>query len=86
MYNIELSKSSVKTIEGFDAKTQEKIYTALEAIKANPFWDDKIKKLRGELKGRFRYRLGNIRIIYTVVSESKTIFIEAVGRRGGIYK
>jgi mRNA interferase RelE/StbE len=86
MYNIELSKSSVKAIQSFDAKTQERIYKALEAIKANPFWDDKIKKLRGELKGRFRYRIGEIRIIYIVAYEIKTIFVEAIGRRGGIYK
>lgn len=86
MHKIELSKGSVKAIESFDAKTQEKIYRALEAIKVNPFWDDNIKKLRGELKGRFRYRIGNIRIVYKVVSESKTIFVEAIGRRGSIYK
>lgn len=86
MYEIELSKGSVKAIESFDAKTQEKIYTALGAIKANPFWHDKIKKLRGELRGRFRYRIGEIRIIYKIIEESKTVFIEAIGRRGGIYK
>lgn len=86
MYNIELSKSSVKAIDSFDAKTQEKIYGALETIKVNPFWDNKIKKLRGELKGRFRYRIGEIRIIYRVVDEIKTIFVETIGSRGSIYK
>lgn len=86
MYEIELSKSSAKTIESSDAKTQEKIYKALQTIKTNPFWHDKIKKLRGGLKGRFRYRIGEIRIIYRVISERKTIFIEAIGKRGGIYK
>jgi mRNA interferase RelE/StbE len=86
MYKIELSKGSVKAIESFDTKTQEKTYRALEAIKVNPFWHDRIKKLRGELRGRFRYRIGEIRIIYKIVEESKTIFIEAIGRRGGIYK
>jgi mRNA interferase RelE/StbE len=86
MYEIELSKSSVKAIESSDAKTQERIYGALQTIKTNPFWHDKIKKLRGGLKGRFRYRIGEIRIIYKVVGESKTIFIEAIGKRGDIYK
>jgi len=86
MYKIELAKSSIKALEGFDGKTQEKIYRVLQTLKINPFKSNRIKKLRGELKGRFRYRIGEIRIIYKVVGESRTIFVEAIGRRGSIYK
>lgn len=86
MYKIELAKSSVKALEGFDGKTQERVFRALQTVKINPFQGNRIKKLRGELKGRFRYKIGDIRIIYKVASESKTIFVEAIGRRGGIYK
>jgi mRNA interferase RelE/StbE len=86
MYKIELSKGSVKAIESFDKKTQERIFRALEAIKVNPFWHERIKKLRGELRGRFRYRIGEIRVVYKIAEESKTVFIEAIGSRGSIYK
>lgn len=86
MYKIELAKSSVKALEGFDGKTQERVFRALQTVKINPFQGNRIKKLRGELKGRFRYKIGDIRIIYKVASENKTIFVEAIGRRGGIYK
>jgi mRNA-degrading endonuclease RelE of RelBE toxin-antitoxin system len=86
MYEIELSKISVKAIESFDAKTQERIYKAMQTIKTNPFWHDKIKKLKGALKGRFRYRIDEIRIIYKILEESKTVFIEAIGKRGSVYK
>jgi len=64
MYKIELAKSSVKALEGFDGKTQENVYRALQTLKINPFQGSRIKKLRGELKGRFRYKIGDIRIIY----------------------
>jgi mRNA-degrading endonuclease RelE of RelBE toxin-antitoxin system len=86
MYEIELSKSSVKALDGFDSKTQKRICKALQTVKRDPFWHDKIRKLRGKLKGRFRFRTDDIRIIYKVVEESKTIFVEAIGKRGGIYK
>jgi len=86
MYKIKLAKSSIKALESFDGKTQEKIYNALEAIKTNPYQGNKIKKLRGKLKGRFRYRVGDIRIVYNTVDESKTIFVEAIGARGSIYQ
>lgn len=57
MYKIELAKSSVKALEGFDGNAQEKVYKALQGLKINPFQSSRIKKLRGELKGRFRYRI-----------------------------
>jgi len=82
MYKIELAKSAVKTLESLDGRTQEKIHKVLEALKTNPYRSIKIKKLRGELKGRFRYRIGEIRIIYFIVEENKTIFVEA----SSIYK
>jgi mRNA interferase RelE/StbE len=86
MFNIELTKSSIKALESFDGKTQEKVYKALQTLKTNPYHDHRIRKLRGELKDRFRYRIGDLRIVYKVVDESKTIFVEAIGTRGSIYK
>jgi mRNA-degrading endonuclease RelE of RelBE toxin-antitoxin system len=86
MYRIELAKSSVKALESFDGKTQKRVYRALEALKVDPSRGTNIKKLRGELRGRFRYRAGDIRIIYKVVTEGKTVFVEAIGMRGGVYK
>jgi mRNA interferase RelE/StbE len=86
MYKIELAKSPVKDLERFDKQTQEQIYKALEVLKINPFQASNVKKLKGELQGRFRYRIGDLRIIYKMTAESKTIFIEAIGRRGSIYR
>jgi mRNA interferase RelE/StbE len=86
MYRIELAKSSIRALEGFDGKTQKRVYRALQALKLNPFRGASIKRLRGELRGRFRYRIGDIRIIYKVVAESKTVFVEAIERRGSVYK
>ena len=86
MYRIELARGAVKTLEGFDGKTQERVYRALQNLKTNPLENKRIKKLRGELKGRFRYRIGDIRIIYKVLIKGKMVFVEAIGRRGSVYK
>jgi mRNA interferase RelE/StbE len=44
-----------------------------------------IKPLRGPRKGQWRYRLGDIRIIYTVDREARTIQILAIDTRGDVY-
>jgi mRNA interferase RelE/StbE len=86
MYKIQLAKSSVKALKDLDGKSQERVYRALQVLKSKPFHNNKIKKLRGELKGRYRYKVGDVRIIYKIEREIKTVFIEVIGRREGIYK
>ena len=44
-----------------------------------------IQPLRGPRKGQWRYRIGNIRIIYTVNKEACTIRILAIDTRGDVY-
>ena len=41
-------------------------------------------QLSGELKGLYRYRIGNLRIVYHI--QGKTVIIIAIGFRGNIYK
>jgi len=44
-----------------------------------------IKLLRGPRKGQWRYRIGGIRIVYTVDKETRTIQIVAIDTRGDVY-
>jgi mRNA interferase RelE/StbE len=44
-----------------------------------------IKPLRGSRKGQWRYRLGDLRIVYTVDTDARTIQIVAIDTRGDIY-
>ena len=64
---------------------QSKISKHFTALLQNPFYGPQIKKLRGELEGLYRYRVGGLRIIYRVLAREKTIRIVALGTRGGIY-
>ncbi len=52
----------------------------------NPLEGLHIKRLRGTQEGKYRYAVGDLRIVYWVNEEEKTIFIEAIGPRGDIYK
>jgi mRNA interferase RelE/StbE len=45
-----------------------------------------IKKLQGRLSGKYRMRVGELRIIYSVDEGVGLILIEAIGPRGSVYK
>jgi mRNA interferase RelE/StbE len=52
----------------------------------NPRYHAHIKKLEGELKNMYRYRLGNLRIFYEIHEDIKTIRIKAIETRSSAYK
>jgi mRNA interferase RelE/StbE len=45
-----------------------------------------IKKLEGEHRDMYRYRLGNLRILYEIHEDIKAIRIKAIEARGSVYK
>lgn len=44
-----------------------------------------IKELKGKYKGQWRYRIGKIRIVYSVDQNSRAIRIAAIDNRGDVY-
>lgn len=86
MYEIFPHKRAVKYYESLDNKTAGRINKAMEAISKNPLEGPHIKKLRGIHEGKYRYAMGDLRIVYRVNEEKKIILIEAIGPRGDIYK
>lgn len=58
----------------------------METLKTNPLSGKDITRLRGKLEGRYRLRVGDLRIIYRVEREEGLVIVEAIGSRGNIYK
>lgn len=54
-------------------------------MKNNPFYGRNIKRLKGDLEGKFRLRVGKYRVVYRVEKVEKIIIIEDIGRRGKVY-
>jgi mRNA-degrading endonuclease RelE of RelBE toxin-antitoxin system len=61
---------------------------AFEQLKINPFYTDHkhIKKLRGKLKGKRRWDINDLRIIYSIDGTSRIVYILDIDKRGQIYK
>ena len=86
MHKVILHKNAAKYFRNADKKLQGRINTAIDTILGNPRYHVHIKKLEGELKDMYRYRLGNLRILYEIHEAIKTIRIKAIEARGSAYK
>ncbi|MEW6104395.1 MAG: type II toxin-antitoxin system RelE/ParE family toxin [bacterium] len=86
MYKVLLHKKAIKYYKSLNDKTARKINKAIEKIRENPLEGFHIKKLKGSLEGKYRYKIEALRIIYIVNLKEKNVFIEAIGPRGDVYK
>lgn len=77
--DIQYAKAAVKAINSMDRPAKRRIREAIEKL---PQGD--IKPLQG-VKGSYRLRVGDWRILFSYLEQDK-ILIEKIGSRGQIYK
>ena len=55
-------------------------------LKENPFYGNNIKKLKGEYKEIYRYRIGDYRLFYKISEETIIVFIIDIEARKDSYR
>ena len=55
-------------------------------LRENPYFGPNIKKLKGNYKELYRYRIGDFRLFYKVAEETVIIFIVDIESRKDSYK
>ena len=86
MYKTILHRNAAKFYEAAEKKDKARIARAIEEISKNPRTNIHIKKLQGELGHMYRYRLGELRILFEIHDDIKTIRIKSIDSRGSVYK
>jgi len=69
--------AETKTFEKAKKKIDKKLYLKIKIfvypqLKENPFYGSNIKKLKDNLEGYYRYRVGNYRLFY-LIEDNKLI-------------
>lgn len=84
---VRYSKDALKFLSKLDAKSVNRIRTAIQGLTLTPPVGD-IKVMQGYTDGRKRLRVGSWRIIYKYGSENEIeiLFVIDIGNRGDIYK
>ena len=84
---IGMSDSFIKNTRNIDAKIRGRILQAIANIMKAPIKKkgNTVKPLVGEMKGLWRYRFGDFRIIYQPDISTKHILLLAFDSRGSVY-
>ena len=83
-FRIEWKKSTRKDLRKLPSATVDKIIEAVESLAENPF-PHGVEKLSGS-EHAYRIRLGDYRVVYEVVAESKLVEIQRVRHRKDVYR
>ena len=73
MFEIEFSRKAEEFYRTADEKTVRILNKCLHTMANEPFYHANIRKLHGEFEGSYRYKSGNLRIIYYVDEDDKVI-------------
>lgn len=84
---IKVSSIAEKYFKKLDKKRRRKIKEKLLALsrQQNPLENIQVKALTGELKGFYRLRVGDYRIIFALLEEEKVIAVVNIFPRGNAY-
>ncbi len=86
-WKVELSKDSLKYLKKLDKKTSQRLLTSLESLEASdhPLSHKDARPLVGKLRGFYRLRVGEFRLIFELDSANKRIGILLIIPRGNAY-
>ena len=86
MYEVYISREAEKYYKKLDKRSKVRINNSISSISKGPLSGVHIKKLWGELEGKYRYAIGSLRIVYEVDTKNKVVKIKAIRSRGDVYK
>ena len=90
-----LGKYKIAEAENYSKKIHSKRFNHLyqkifediyPILRNNPFFGANIKKLKGEYKDIYRFRLGNYRLFYKIDEKESIIFVIDIEKRDDAYK
>jgi mRNA interferase RelE/StbE len=82
MYEIVFKNPAKKFLKGLDKDSQKRLLNKIERLKHNPRIG---KPLTGNLRGLWRLRQDNYRIIYMIKDQEIVVYIMTIGSRGNVY-
>lgn len=86
-WSIRVSSTAEKYFKKLDKKLQRKIKDKLRALSGqqNSLENPQVRALTGELKGFYRLRVGDYRIIFALLKEEKVIAVVNILPRADAY-
>jgi mRNA interferase RelE/StbE len=82
-YKAALTKNFLRELKKLPENVKKRVLTAVDELIRNPFLG---VRLRGELKGKWRLRIGKYRVVYRIDQTSQLVIFLDTGLRKKIYE
>jgi mRNA interferase RelE/StbE len=86
MYKLVLSREAERFYHRSDKPDAAKLARCFAALEQNPRGGNNVKQLKGRLTGAYRYRVGNLRVVYTIDDAEATVFVITIANRREVYE
>ena len=86
MYSVSLSKDARRFFERSDAALQRRLDRCFDRLRVEPHNGGNIKPLKGSLVGRYRYRVGDYRVVYRIYDPQQTVHVLKIAHRSEVYE
>ena len=84
-FEVILVSEALKFYRHCPAGLAERLNRCFEMLENNPFFGPHIKRLLDEEK-RYRYRMGDYRVIYTIDKEAKKVIVTLIAPRQSAHR
>lgn len=84
-YQVFIYPAALSALESLPRQNRNAIRNKIDALAEDPFPDDS-KALKGGVKGFYRLRVGDYRIVYSVKKKRLVVVIIKIGHRREIYQ
>jgi mRNA interferase RelE/StbE len=84
-YRVEVRPKARRYLSALPRNTQRVIVEHLVALEGDPrpVWS---KRLGGDLKGRWSFRVGEYRVVYRIDDDVLVVLVLRIGPRGRVYE
>lgn len=86
IYKVCLTAKANKVYSEADSVLRKKIAKCLNILQETPKNHPQIKALKGEFAGKYRFRVGDYRVIYTVDDSQSQVIVLLIEHRSQAYR
>jgi len=85
MYRVELSREARRFYQRCDKPVAGKLSRCFAALEKDPRAGNNVKALKGQLAGSYRYRAGDLRVVYTINERAVSVCVITIAKRSDVY-
>jgi mRNA interferase RelE/StbE len=86
MFSLELSREAQRFYGRCDSPVAKKLARCFQSLERNPREGNNVKRLQGKFAGSYRYRVGSLRVVYTIDDSAGVVFIVTIANRSDVYE